>query len=123
MTLRPTLLAFLTLHLAHGQSLEKTKPTVERSSQITLPDRILTVKKLSGPPVRSAPKEVAKLRQSLSEANLPTEYHFVHAVVCEDNRTYLEWWPLSGAKGPISQGWSDLDWTHLASTTQIRSLR
>ena len=106
--------------ILHGQLLEPSKKgDTEKVQRISLPDRILTVKKLTGPPVKAPTASLAS--QARTPAHLPTHYYFVNAIVCENKRTFLEWHPLAGPDKTIFQAWSDLDWTHAEASANFQS--
>jgi len=117
-----TILASLGMSVLHAHPSHSEKSPTEKTRQITLPDRILTVHKLIGPPVKSPFAATSPPEITQTQPNLPTHYYFVHALVCEDKRTYLEWHPLSGPDQTIFQAWSDLDWSQSEATGSFQRL-
>ncbi|MEJ6581890.1 MAG: hypothetical protein QNL33_04435 [Akkermansiaceae bacterium] len=122
MKIHLTVLAYMGVNLLHAHPHEVKKAATEQTREITLPDRILTVKKLAGPPTKPLETAAPIREQPRLQPNLPTHYYFVEASVCEDKRTFLEWHPLSGPDEIVFQAWSDLDWSQAETSGTFRHL-
>jgi hypothetical protein len=117
-----TIFAYLGICILHAHPHEVKKAATEKTREITLPDRVLTVKKLTGPPVKPLETAPPIPEQTRLHSDLPTHYYFVEASVCEDKRTFLEWHPLSGPDQTVIQAWSDLDWSHAETSGNFQHL-
>lgn len=88
------------------------KPKVERGDRtysVELDDRVVSVHRLKDPPPKKV-KRRSEERNLVPNLDLVLESFFVQSTVCEDGRTYLEWWSLAEPSRGVHKAWSNLNW-------------
>jgi len=93
-------------------------PTLTMTSQrsrgeieltVELDDRVVSVHRLKDPPPAKI-KRRSKEQKVVFDLDLASETFFVQSTVCEDGRTYLEWWSLAEPSKGVHKAWSNLNW-------------
>ena len=107
--------------LAHPNHEKRKVERPEKTYSVELPDRVVTVERLKGPPPKDAVRGKKQRGAKVPKPELPVESFFVHSFVCEDQRTYLEWWSLHASPKVIYRAWSDLDWNRFTPLSSFEN--